>query len=349
MELTWKALSEDDARSFAALSRAVAKRDSSPAVEVSEADVHDAAAEGLDLERNSLGAWDAERLVAAGYATTSSHLVPESSFPGDEPELVRALVFGLVDPEYRQAGIGSELTARLETRAGELAAERFPGRRYFIEASAWMHDDAQVKFYARRGYAPARYWTVMSRRAERITVPAVEGVHFRTLQEEDMSRVGRLHHEVFKDHWGDWAFDAETWPEVWNSRRRDWRVSLAAEDTETGQLLGYLVTDDHGAGEAYMEFLGTARAARGRGIARGILERAVRAAAQAGYEIVSLDVDSESPSGANEFYMRHGFVPVRTEVTMRTEVFDPEFAKNTTTVGESLASGESMCESNSGR
>ena len=63
MELTWRALSEDDARSFAALSRAVAKRDSSPAVEVSEADVHDAAAEGLDLELSLIHISEPTRLL----------------------------------------------------------------------------------------------------------------------------------------------------------------------------------------------------------------------------------------------------------------------------------------------
>ena len=68
------------------------------------------------------------------------------------------------------------------------------------------------------------------------------------------------------------------------------------------------------AGEGtYLEYLGVHRSARGLGIAKALLHAAIRDAAQRGRVRVGLEVDADSPTGADGLYRSMGWET--TEVT----------------------------------
>jgi ribosomal protein S18 acetylase RimI-like enzyme len=79
-----------------------------------------------------------------------------------------------------------------------------------------------------------------------------------------------------------------------------------------GTVLAYALVSEPQPGVAHIELLGTRRQARGRGLARAVLMGTLRAAREASFAVVELEVDSTSPTGADRLYASVGFAPVRT-------------------------------------
>lgn len=78
-------------------------------------------------------------------------------------------------------------------------------------------------------------------------------------------------------------------------------------------MLAYALTGQWVDRELYVSLVGTRQSARGRGLARAVLEATVASAADSGrYDLVELGVDSDHPSGAGRLYASVGFTPVRT-------------------------------------
>ena len=67
--------------------------------------------------------------------------------------------------------------------------------------------------------------------------------------------------------------------------------------------------DDHPE-QAHIPLVGTARAHRGRGVARALLASVLAASAEAGLTEAELDVDAASPTGATRVYAAVGFEEV---------------------------------------
>ena len=74
----------------------------------------------------------------------------------------------------------------------------------------------------------------------------------------------------------------------------------------TTHTLSVLVEDKPGV--LHIALVGTRPAARGRGIARAVIARSLRAAARAGYVTAELEVDADSLTGATRLYDALGFV-----------------------------------------
>ena len=60
-----------------------------------------------------------------------------------------------------------------------------------------------------------------------------------------------------------------------------------------------LSPDDSGAEGSYVDYIGVHRRARGRGVAKALLHTVVRDAHERGRNRVDLEVDAESPTGAD--------------------------------------------------
>lgn len=71
-----------------------------------------------------------------------------------------------------------------------------------------------------------------------------------------------------------------------------------------------------GQGDLYDSVVGTVRAGRGRGIASALLAHAPRGG-EDGYDIASLEVDANSPTGALGLYERLGCQPDKTYALQR--------------------------------
>lgn len=70
--------------------------------------------------------------------------------------------------------------------------------------------------------------------------------------------------------------------------------------------------------QAYVNLVGTVPHARGRGVAAAALARTLGLAARSGrYDIIELDVDSDSPTGATRLYEKVGFTLKHQTASMR--------------------------------
>src|SRR5699024_7668119 len=75
-----------------------------------------------------------------------------------------------------------------------------------------------------------------------------------------------------------------------------------------------LPEDSSGAEGTYIDYIGVHRMARGRGVAKSLLHTVLADAARRGRNRVSLEVDADSPTGADGLYTSMGWV-----TTYRTE------------------------------
>ena len=68
-----------------------------------------------------------------------------------------------------------------------------------------------------------------------------------------------------------------------------------------------LIPDTSGAEGTYVEYIGVNRAARGRGVAKGLLHTVIADAAERGHNRVALEVDADSPTQADGLYRSMGW------------------------------------------
>ena len=241
----------------------------------------------------------------------------------------RTLVEVTVSPDLPEA-TASALAAALfgagERRAADIAAmRRLPTT--LVDSGAYAEDARQRSWLAAAGFAHTRTWLQMTRPVvpeEATTLPGPRaGVTVRPVEQhgdelpvaQDLQDVHRVLEESFEDHFSSYR---ESFPEFVMRLREDpghrWdHWWLATIETEEGVLpAGALVSsvlqpDDHGIEGSYVDYIGVHRRARGRGVAKSLLHTAIRDAARRGRNRVSLEVDAESPTGANGLYTAMGW------------------------------------------
>ena len=131
--------------------------------------------------------------------------------------------------------------------------------------------------------------------------------------ERDLRTVHDLLEDSFADHFNS---HEETFDEfvlrlqVDPGHRWDhwWIAELLEDAAGVGALVGS-VSD--GAGDrpdgTYVDYVGVLPAARGRGVAKGLLRTAIADAAALGRDHVDLEVDADSPTGAEGLYVSMGW------------------------------------------
>lgn len=192
------------------------------------------------------------------------------------------------------------------------------------------------------GFELVRTWLHMERPVspeESTTTPAPrEGVRVRRVRRHDSGLpiamdvrwVHRILEESFEDHFNSYR---ESFPEF-VSRLHDgadtpwdhWWIAEVEQPDGSWWPGGGLVADvspadpERGTGEGtYLEYLGVHRSARGRGIAKALLNAAIRDAAERGRTRVGLEVDADSPTGADGLYRSMGWETVsRSQTWMKT-------------------------------
>jgi ribosomal protein S18 acetylase RimI-like enzyme len=127
------------------------------------------------------------------------------------------------------------------------------------------------------------------------------------------AEVYAAHMDAFSTHWG----FAETPFQEWRGIRTGssmLRPACCALAVEGEAVLGYVLSYESATGQLYLGQVGVRQAARGRGIARRMMQRVLAQARAAGYEWVELHVDSENADGAGALYTKAGFERTRTWV-----------------------------------
>lgn len=197
-----------------------------------------------------------------------------------------------------------------------------------LDTDANELDTDRARLLTAAGYEMVRTWLHMRRPVsaeEASSLPGPrEGTRVRPVHRhgsglpvsQDVRTVHRMLEESFADHWGSYresfaefvqrlieSPEKAGWDQWWIAeilRGDRWLPAggVVAVPTET--------TTADGEG-TYLEYLGVHRSARGHGIAKALLHAVITDAAERGRTHVDLEVDADSPTGADGLYAAMGW------------------------------------------
>ncbi|MEO5709935.1 MAG: N-acetyltransferase [Nocardioidaceae bacterium] len=198
-----------------------------------------------------------------------------------------------------------------------------------IDSGAFADDDRQHRWLRGAGFVHVRTWWQMSRpvAAEEADLDAEvkEGVRIRPVErqgtgmpaEDDLRTVHDILESAFADHFNS---HEETFDEFVSRLREDpghrwdhwWIAELVdgpgAEPEQAGALVGAVSQGSDGSPDgSYVEYIGVLQNARGRGVAKSLLTTAIADAASRSRDRVGLEVDADSPTGADGLYVSMGW------------------------------------------
>lgn len=194
-------------------------------------------------------------------------------------------------------------------------------------------DHEQAAWLAAGGYRRTRRWLNMTRRIEpgEEFPPPREGVQVRRVRKhelddgdavpvpEDLQAVHRVLEASFADHFNS---HPESLAEFAQRLREDpghrwdhWWLALVPDDSDAagdwiagGAVVSSVMgEDDEGRRGSYIDYIGVDRVARGRGVAKALLNTVFADACRRGRNRVGLEVDADSPTGADGLYRAMGF------------------------------------------
>jgi mycothiol synthase len=305
--LTWTTLTTDTAAEWAELTNLLAKVDDTDEFYEAEDLAEELEEHGFDPKLDSWAVWDGATMVAYGQLRVSHQLTSD----GD----ARADLGGGVHPDWRGRGIGTELLARMEPRAVALASERHPEAPVQLRTQGGKEGSDARPLLTDNGYAPARYFTDMTRPLPGDQLPSVDDPRIQPFTSELTDATRLAHNDAFATHWGSTAQTAEGWADMVGSR--SFRADVSRVLVEDGVVLAYALCGQWVDRELYITLIGTRQQARGQGLARRVLTATLAAAAASGsYDVADLGVDSANPTGAGALYASVGFTPVRTQATL---------------------------------
>lgn len=310
-ELIWTHLTRDTVQQWADLTNLLAEVDGTEEFYDAEDLAEELDEHGFTPELDSWAVWADHRMVAYGQLRVGVER--------DREGRLRCQLGGGVHPDWRGRGIGRELMDRMEARATASSAERFPGVAAYWRADGGLEGASVRRLLAHRGYEVVRYFNLLGRPLSG-DVPVVEADARLVSPEPDQEEAVRVaHNAAFADHWGSTPASPERWRDSWTARSNRFDVSTLAVDDE-GRVLAYCVAGQWVPRELYVNLVGTVPDARGRGLAAAALARTIALAAATGeYDVVELDVDSDSPTGATRLYERLGFTLRKTWATMQRD------------------------------
>lgn len=195
-----------------------------------------------------------------------------------------------------------------------------------LDGTAYADDERMRRWFAEAGYEHTRTWLQMTRPVTGVDdlPPMREGVTVRRVAKhddgmpvaQDLQIVHLMLEESFADHFNSYR---ESFPEFVQRLREDpghrwdhWWIAEVVVDGETlpgGALVSSVMSPDStGAHGSYVDYIGVHRRARGLGVAKALLSTVIRDSYERGRNRVDLEVDSDSPTGANGLYDSMGWV-----------------------------------------
>ena len=210
----------------------------------------------------------------------------------------------------------------LETRAHALAAEH-GFRRYVLVGEAMLRPDgaprgpfrwAEVLAGRRMELVRHQFSMVRTDLTDAVALPLPAGVEVRPVTEAHLRSIWEANADAFLDHPGGHASSENRWGEFQDFPYRDtslWKVAWAGDEV-VGQVRSFVNDEENehfGRRRGYTEFISTARAWRGKGVAGALLSASIVELREHGYTEAALGVMVENPTGALQLYTRLGFVP----------------------------------------
>lgn len=232
-----------------------------------------------------------------------------------------------VHPEH-DAALGDEVLATLEARGVELAAEAGHDHAVF-DTAAYRQDERTRGWLANRGFEMATTFTRM-----RIDLPGPvttpeppAGVVVRrsVADEDDLRTAHDIHEKAFTEHYGSVPRSFEKFREQFHEHGPDWSsLWIGDVDGAPSELLigtrQFAAEDNAG----YVRIVGVLTEARGRGLAKALLQTYFAAQQADGRTAVLLHVDQANVTNALGLYESVG---------MRSVLQIDAWAKRVTTSG----------------
>ena len=233
-----------------------------------------------------------------------------------------------VHPDRWAGSLGDQLLERTDRRCREILAECPPDLPHVIRGWGSARSRYLRDLYGRHGYAAARLEAYLRRPATTSgpDVQTLEGIAIEPWTTGRSNDARLAHNEAFLDHWGSEPVSEKIWIGSWVGDP-GFRADLSFVALDGDKLVGYLLAEVHpddferlGLTEGWIGTVGVVRTHRRRGIAAVLIARAVAAMRDDGLEYASLDVDTESLTGAFGLYERLGFSEFYRTVTYVKEV-----------------------------
>ncbi|MDE0545347.1 GNAT family N-acetyltransferase [Microbacterium sp. C7(2022)] len=264
-----------------------------------------------------------------GFSSEGAPIVVVSAMRHpDTSEKVKVYLNGAVHPAWRRRGIGAAAARWQHARGLELltadAETALPGE---LDMYAAEHDLGNVAIAEGLGLRTARWFSSMVRDMD-IEIPELEvrdGIRFVQYSADRAEDARLARNDAFRDHWGSLPSQPERWAQFVGGAflRPDLSTLALADD---GRIVAFCLAsvneDDWetlGASNSYIDLIGVVRDHRGKGLAPRVIAQTLKAIKAAGLEKAVLDVDTDSPTGANTLYERLGFVATEREQALIRE------------------------------
>jgi mycothiol synthase len=270
--------------------------------------------------------WATAHDRAAGRMLMQVYVDPQLS--DDESDNVARVLFGWADGAAKRVGRGRELDVQQ------------------IDSGSFADDARQHRWLERAGYEKVRNWWQMNRPvtpededlapepAREVTIRPVMRQGGGMPDEDDLRTVHDVLEAAFQDHFNS---KRETFDEFIFRLREDpghrwdhWWIAEIQEDggepEPAGALVGTVLEgglDDDGQPKpdgSYVSYIGVLENARGRGVAKALLNMIIADAARRGRNRVGLEVDADSPTGADGLYKHMGWETVYTTESWHKDV-----------------------------
>ena len=275
---------------------------------------------GIENEVAGQASWTRRQLVAVGADD-----VPRAWITVHDRAAGRALVWGDFDRDVSEVDeIAAVFYAWAEQAA--LAMARLRGvEETRLDESPFAGDERQVTWLRAAGYTKRRTWLHMERPVlpEEAALAPREGVTIRPVDKHengmpvaaDLQVVHHMLETSFEDHFNNYR---ESFPEFVQRMREEpghrwdqwWIAGITGEDgslVPAGAVVCSVSPGLDGPEGSYVEYIGVNRHARGRGVAKSLLNAVIADAARRGRNRVGLEVDADSPTNADQLYRSMGW------------------------------------------
>ncbi|CAM3942630.1 GNAT family N-acetyltransferase [Helcobacillus massiliensis] len=246
-----------------------------------------------------------------------------------------------IDPTHPSADAVADVMVQwLMQTAGEISAERGLAESMLV-AEVEAEHAVRMAALERAGFEKVRTWLTMqiplspaaTTESERddpryaATNTADSGdLVIRTVEsQEDKEELHRVLELAFRDHFNYYRETFEEFEErVEMLAGHAWDLDFVAEHPERG-IVGALITGSSADGTtAHAEYLGVSGDARGLGAASSLLTVFQETYRAAGFTTAELQVDADSPTGADKLYRKLGYTPTAQQFTYHHPVSAPQ-------------------------
>ncbi|MFS0712980.1 GNAT family N-acetyltransferase [Microbacterium sp. 2P01SA-2] len=264
----------------------------------------------VDHARDTMIAFDADgEAVAVG--TVMLH--------PSRDEHLHIYLTGAVRPDRRGLGIGTALfrwqheraeEQLQEARASDDAIAALPAE---IQVYASEKNSALERIAESLDYRTERWFSTMHRDLTQpiADVSAPDGIELVAFSSDRAEDARRARNDAFRDHWGSLPTPPERWQQFIGGPFL--RPDLCTLALDGGDIVAFCLASvnegdfDVLGPNAYIDLVGVVRSHRRRGLAPAVILRSLTAMRGAGLGMAVLDVDTESPTGANALYGGLGF------------------------------------------